>query len=48
MPIIDNIRPDGNEKLSIEGEIAFLGPTKDIDDILEAFIKIIKNIDKLT
>ena len=48
LPIIDNIRPGGKEKLSIEGKIAFLGPTKDIDDILEAFIKVTKNIDKLT
>jgi dTDP-4-amino-4,6-dideoxygalactose transaminase len=48
LPIIDNIRPGGKEKLSIEGKIAFLGPIKDIDDILEAFIKVTKNIDKLT
>ena len=48
LPIIDNIRSVGNEKLSIEGKIAFLGPTKDIDDILEAFIKVAENIDKLT
>lgn len=48
LPIIDNIRPGGNEKLSIEGKIAFLGPKKDINDILEAFIKVTKNIDKLT
>ena len=48
LPIIDNIRPGGNEKLSIEGKIAFLGPKKDIDDILEAFIKVTENIEKLT
>ena len=48
LPIIDNIRPDGKEKLSIEGKIAFLGPKKDIDDILEAFVKVTNNIDKLT
>jgi len=48
LPIIDSIRPDGNEKLSMEGKIAFLGPTKGIDDILEAFIKVAENIDKLT
>jgi len=48
LPIIDNIRAGGNEKLSIEGKIAFLGPKKDIDDILDAFIKVTKNIDKLT
>jgi len=48
LPIIDNIRPGGKEKLSIEGKIAFLGPTKDINDILGAFIKVTKSIDKLT
>lgn len=48
MPIIDNIRPGGKEKLSIEGKTAFLGPKKDIDDILEAFVKVTKNTDKLT
>ena len=48
LPIIDNIRPGGKEKLSIEGKIAFLGPKKDIEDILKAFIKVAENIDKLT
>jgi perosamine synthetase len=48
MPIIDNIRPGGKEKLSIEGKTAFLGPKKDMDDILEAFAKVTKNTDKLT
>jgi perosamine synthetase len=48
LPIIDNVRPGGKEKLSIEGKIAFLGSKKDIDDILEAFVKVTKNIDKLT
>jgi len=48
LPIIDNIRPGGKEKFSIEGKIALAGPTKDIDDILEAFIKVAENIDKLT
>ena len=48
MPIIDNIRPGGKEKLSIESKIAFLGSKKDINDILEAFVKVTKNIDKLT
>jgi hypothetical protein len=37
LPIIDNIRPGGKEKLSIEGKIAFLESKKDIDDIVEAF-----------
>jgi perosamine synthetase len=48
LPIIDNIRPGGKEKLSIEGKMAFLGSKKDIDDIVEAFVKVTKNIDKLT
>lgn len=48
LPIIDNIRPDGKEVLSIEGKIAFLGLKNDINDILEAFVKVMKNIDKLT
>jgi perosamine synthetase len=48
LPIIDNIRPGGKEKLFIEGKIIFLGSKKDINDILEAFIKVTKNIDKLT
>jgi len=33
---------------SIEGKMAFLGHKKDIDDILEAFIKVTENINKLT
>ena len=48
LPIIDNVRPSGKEKLSIEGKIAFLGPKNDIDDIVGAFVKVAKNIDKLT
>jgi len=48
MPIIDNTRPSGKEMLSMEGKIAFLGPKKDIDDITEAFVKVAKNIKKLT
>jgi len=31
-----------------EGKIAFLGPQRDMDDIVEAFGKVAKNIDKLT
>ena len=48
MPIIDNTRPSGKEMLSMEGKIAFLGSKKDIDDITEAFVKVAKNVDKLT
>ena len=48
LPIIDNNRPDGKEILSIKGKIGVLGPTKDINDILEAFVKVTKNINKQT
>jgi hypothetical protein len=48
LPIIDSTRPSGKEKLSMEGKIAFLGSKKDIDDIIEAFVKVAKNIGKLT
>jgi hypothetical protein len=33
LPIIDNTRPGGKEKLAIEGKIAFSGQKKDINDI---------------
>ena len=47
LPIIDNIRPSGKERLSIESKIAFLGLRNDIDDIVEAFAKVAKNANKL-
>jgi dTDP-4-amino-4,6-dideoxygalactose transaminase len=48
LPIIDSIRPSGKEKLSMEGKVAFLGPKRDMDDIIEAFVKVAKSIDRLT
>jgi len=48
LPIIDSIGPNGRERLSMESKIAFLGAGNDIDDIVEAFGKVAKNIDKLT
>lgn len=48
LPIIDNVKPTGKQKLSIEGKTAFLGPKSDMDDIVEAFAKVAKNTDKLT
>jgi len=48
LPIIGNIRRSGKGKLSIEGEIAFLGPRKDIDDIVEAFAKVTGSVGELT
>lgn len=47
-PAMDNITPSRKERLSMEGKTAFLGTKKDIDDIIEAFAKVTKNIDKLT
>jgi len=47
-PAMDNITAGTKERLSIEGKTAFLGPKEDIDDIIEAFVKVAKNIDKLT
>jgi hypothetical protein len=34
--------------LSKEGQKAFPAPKKDLDDILEVFVKVTRNIDKLT
>jgi dTDP-4-amino-4,6-dideoxygalactose transaminase len=48
LPVMDNRKPSGKEKLSMEGKIAFLGSKKDMDDIIEAVVKVTKNIDKLT
>ncbi len=47
-PVMDNVRPSGKEKLSMEGKTAFLGSQKDMNDIIEAVVKVAKNIDKLT
>lgn len=47
-PAMDNITTSRKERLSMEGKTAFLGTKKDIDDIIEAFAKVTKNIDKLT
>lgn len=45
---MDNVGPSGKEKLSMEGKTAFLGSQKDMNDIIEAVVKVAKNIDKLT
>ncbi|MFH1717841.1 MAG: DegT/DnrJ/EryC1/StrS family aminotransferase [Planctomycetota bacterium] len=47
LPIIDSVGSSGKERLSMEGKIAFLGPQRDMDDIVEAFAKVAKSIDKL-
>ncbi len=48
LPVMDNVRPSGKEKLSMGGKTAFLGSQKDMNDIIEAVVKVAKNIDKLT
>lgn len=48
LPVMDNRSPSGKEKLSMDGKTAFLGSKKDMDDIVEAVVKVAKNIDKLT
>jgi len=48
LPIIDSVGSSGKERLSMEGKIAFLAPRRDMDDIVEAFGKVARNIDKLT
>ena len=45
---MDNVEPSGKEMLSMDSKIAFLERKKDMDDIIEAFAKVAKNIDKLT
>jgi dTDP-4-amino-4,6-dideoxygalactose transaminase len=48
LPVMDNVEPSGKEMLSMDSKIALLERKKDMDDIIEAFAKVAKNIDKLT
>ncbi|MFZ2149523.1 MAG: DegT/DnrJ/EryC1/StrS family aminotransferase [Sedimentisphaerales bacterium] len=48
LPVMDNLKPGGKEMLSIDSKIAFLEGKKDMDDIIEAFAKVARNVDKLT
>ncbi len=48
LPAMDNLKPSEKEMLSIDSKIAFLEKKKDMDDIVEAFEKVTKNIDKIT
>ena len=48
LPIMDNVKPSGKEILSMDSKIAFLERKKDMDDIIEAFTKVARNVDKLT
>ncbi len=47
LSVMDNIKPSRKEILSIHGKTAFLVPTKDMDDIIEAIVKVTKNADSL-
>jgi dTDP-4-amino-4,6-dideoxygalactose transaminase len=47
LPVVNNTKPSGKDKLSIDSKIVFLQPKKDIDDIVGAFAKVAKNIDNL-
>jgi len=48
LPIIDSVESSGKQRLSMEGKIAFLGSKSDMDDIVEAFVKVAGSSDKLT
>ena len=48
LPIIDSVESSERQRLSMEGKIAFLGSKSDMDDIVEAFVKVAGNSDKLT
>jgi len=48
LPVMDNLKPGGKEMLSIDSKIAFLEGERDMDDIIEAFAKVARNVDKLT
>jgi len=48
LPIIDSVESSGKQRLSMEGKIAFLGSKSDMDDIMEAFVKVAGSSDKLT
>jgi len=47
LPVMDNLRPSGKERLSMESKVVFLASKKDMDGIVEAFAKVTRNIDKL-
>jgi dTDP-4-amino-4,6-dideoxygalactose transaminase len=48
LPVMDNPAPGDKEVLSFAGRTAFVGSQRDMDDIVEAFAKVARNIDKLT
>ncbi len=46
-PYMDQVKRTGKEMLTAETKIAFTRSKRDMDDIIEAFHKVAKNIDKL-
>ncbi len=47
MPVIDNIKPSDKEKLEIDSKIVLLQPREEMDQIVEAFAKVARNVEKL-
>lgn len=43
MPIIDKVRPADKKMLFIEGKTTLLGPEKNMDNVIEAFAKVMQN-----
>jgi uncharacterized protein YukJ len=44
---MDSVTPSKKEMLSMDSKITLLGPRKDVDEIIEAIVKVAKNTDKL-
>ncbi len=47
LPVMDNLVPTDKEVLSFAGRTDFLGSRKEMDEIVEAFAKVVANVDKL-
>ena len=43
LPIIDKVRPTDQKMLFIEGKTTLLGPEKNMDNVIEAFAKVMQN-----
>jgi hypothetical protein len=47
LPVMDNASPGQKEMLSMDSKIPFLGSRKEMDEIIEAVHKVVRNIDSL-
>ena len=47
LPVMDNKHANTRERLSLDSKIPFLVSRRDMDEIIEAFAKVAKNIEKL-